>query len=353
MHAQNFFSPPTPETGTTDQESTSTTPNLAQKSKKSSRKNKNSKPPIKHNFPPKIDPLNNLEYLQNLPTSKGYVDVHCHLAASEFDSDRDEVIQAAKNAGVAAVIVVAEGPDCFEKILDLQEKYPDFIFACLGCHPIQGDYCDVEKAKSLTPEYLEKFGRIDFITKNVEKLSGIGEIGLDSTLKYTPNGAADRDLQRAALRTQVQLASTLNLPINLHSRSAGKPLFEVLDKEFPEISGVFHAYAGKPSLIPFMTKKNPKLYFSAGTNRVCVESDNAEKFTQAEKFFKNIPYENVLLETDAPALGPFRGERNEPKNVVLAAESFARSRGLDVGLVKNLTSFNACKLFPKLRRVLY
>ena len=63
---------------------------------------------------------------KNLPTSKGYVDVHCHLAASEFDSDRDEVILAAKNAGVAAVIVVAEGPDCFEKILDLQEKYPDF-----------------------------------------------------------------------------------------------------------------------------------------------------------------------------------------------------------------------------------
>ena len=346
MHGQKVFSTSTPETGTTDQKSTST-------DKISTKKSKQPKQPIKHNYPPKLDPLNNRAYLENLPKSNGFVDVHCHLAASEFDDDREKVIEEAKSAGVAAIIVVAEGPDCYEKILKLQESHPDFIFPCLGCHPIQGDYCDVDKAKSLTPDYLKEFGRLDFIEKNFENLVGIGEIGLDFTMKYTPNGSLDRDLQREALRQQVKLAENLNLPINLHSRSAGKPLFEILDSEFPKISGVFHAYAGKPSLIPYMIKKNPNLYFSAGTNRVCIESDNKEKFTQAEKFFKNIPFENVLLETDSPALGPERGVRNHPKNVVLAAESFARSRGLEIGVVKDLTSFNASKLFPKLKRILY
>ena len=38
---------------------------------------------------------------------------------------------------------------------------------------------------------------------------------LDFTMKYTPNGSLDRDLQREALRQQVKLAENLKLPIKI------------------------------------------------------------------------------------------------------------------------------------------
>ena len=54
-----------------------------------------------------------------------------------------------------------------------------------------------------------------------------------------------------------------------------------------------------------------------------------------------------------PALGPNRGERNEPENLLLAANSVGRVLGINRSQVRNLTSWNACKLFPGLKGVLY
>ena len=288
-------------------------------------------------------PDEELVWIRSLPPSQGFVDVHCHLLAKEFDDDRDDVIKEAITKGIRAIVVVAEGEDEFEKILEWQEKYPRFIFPCLGYHPIQGDYSHAASAHSLTSKYLNS---IDYIEKNVHKLVGIGEIGLDFTPKFTKNGAEDREEQKQALHLQLDIANRLNLPINLHSRSAGRPLFELLKSRDIITPAVFHAFSGKTSQMKEVCRQHKEWYFTFGTNRVADSELN-------QKYARDIPLRHVLLETDAPALGEDRGKRNEPKNLIRAAETLGTRRNLTLDQVKNITSYNAVKLFPKLKSVLF
>jgi len=282
------------------------------------------------------------DWIDSLPDTKGFVDVHCHLIAEEFNHDRDHVIDEAISEGVKAIVVVAEGEEEFQNILSLQEKHPDFIFPCLGYHPVQGDYSNASLASSLTTEWLKSFS---FIEENVDKLVGIGEVGLDFTPKFTKNGAEDREKQKEALKLQADLADKLSLPINLHSRSAGRPLFELLNSRDNITPAVFHAYSGKTSLMKQVCNQNKNWYFTFGTNRI-EESDLNKKYAN------EIPLKHLLLETDAPALGEDRGKRNEPKNLIRAAQVFAARRKLTLNHVKNITSYNAVKLFPKLKSVI-
>lgn len=70
-------------------------------------------------------------------TSMGFVDCHCHLADPQFDEDVDEIVSQAKDNNVKAIIVVPEFFDQFEKVLNICSRYPDFLFPCLGIHPVQ------------------------------------------------------------------------------------------------------------------------------------------------------------------------------------------------------------------------
>lgn len=65
------------------------------------------------------------------------IDCHCHLADKAFIEDVDTVIQRSKNAGVEGIVVVAEFFSDFNNVLELGNKYPGFIYPCLGIHPIQ------------------------------------------------------------------------------------------------------------------------------------------------------------------------------------------------------------------------
>ena len=285
-------------------------------------------------------------FISSLKPTRGLVDCHIHLYADEFKDDLSDVILKANQAGVIAAITVAEGPENFERILELQKQYPEFVFPCLGFHPIQGDYNNAEKAKSLDESYLQQ-NHLDFIADHASKLSAIGEIGLDFTPKFTPNGSEDREKQKIALKKQIDLAQRLNLPINLHSRSAGKPLFDILLKDYPDQAAIFHAYAGKPGLVPIMCQKNENQYFSVGTNRLDISNP------QTPKFIKSIPLKNMLLETDSPALGPIRGERNLPQNLTSVVEVIGNLRGLTVDQVRDITTNNAVRLFPKLAKIAF
>ena len=82
------------------------------------------------------------------------------------------------------------------------------------------------------------------IEEHIEKLVGIGEIGLDFTPKFTKNGDKDRETQKEALNLQIDLADKYDLPINLHSRSAGLPLISLLFSRTKDTPAVFHAYSG-------------------------------------------------------------------------------------------------------------
>ncbi|XP_006884993.1 PREDICTED: putative deoxyribonuclease TATDN3-like, partial [Elephantulus edwardii] len=147
----------------------------------------------------------------------GLVDCHCHLSAPDFDHDLDDVLEKVKEANVVALIAVAEHSGEFEKIMKLSERYSGFILPCLGVHPIQGLQ---EDQRSVTLKDLDD--ALSIIEKYKDQLLVNGEVGLDFSPRFA-NTDEKKEEQRQVLIRQVQLAKRLNLPLNVHSRSAGRP----------------------------------------------------------------------------------------------------------------------------------
>lgn len=60
-----------------------------------------------------------------------------------------------------------------------------------------------------------------------------------------------------------------------------------------------------------------------------------------------VPDDKILIETDSPYLSPepFRGKRNDPRNVEYVAKKIADVKGLDLEEVAEITYNNAKNIF--------
>ncbi|XP_075719422.1 deoxyribonuclease TATDN3 isoform X3 [Rhinoderma darwinii] len=174
--------------------------------------------------------------------TRGVVDCHCHLSAAEFSHDIDSVLVEARAIGVQALVAVAEHSAEFEKVIQLSRRYPGLIFPCLGVHPVQAS--QPEQQRSATLKDLED--ALPLIELYRDELVAIGEVGLD----FTPRIAKTDDQkeeQRQVFIRQIQLAKQLGLPLNVHSRSAGRPTINLLKEQGAE-HVLLHAFDGKPSV---------------------------------------------------------------------------------------------------------
>lgn len=246
--------------------------------------------------------------------------------------DIDVVIGEAKKAGVMAIVGVTEVKAEFDGMLELHKRYPDFIAPCLGIHPVQSLCPD----RSATLQDLE--GVEEFIREHHEKLVAIGEVGLDYTPRFVKTDA-DKAAQREVFSRQIKLALDLDLPLNVHSRSAGRHVIEML-QEHGAKNVLLHAFDGKPSNA--LKGVEAGYFFSI--------PPSIARSPQKEKLVKNVPLSNLLLETDSPALAAEKQTRNEPKNIRISCEAISRIKGVPVQTVYEETTKNALKLFPKLQR---
>ncbi|OWK08655.1 TATDN3 [Cervus elaphus hippelaphus] len=169
----------------------------------------------------------------------GMVDCHCHLSAPDFDHDLDDVLEKAKKDLDVALPII--------------ENYKDQLLA-------------------------------------------IGEVGLDFSPRFAVTDE-QKEEQRQVLIRQVQLAKRLNLPLNVHSRSAGRPTISLLNEQ---------------------------------VSKDC--------FRQVSRLTQCL---FVLFQV-----------RNEPRNISISAEYIAQVKGVSVEEVIDVTTQNALKLFPKLQRLL-
>ncbi|XP_078085942.1 deoxyribonuclease TATDN3-like isoform X4 [Mustelus asterias] len=244
----------------------------------------------------------------------GFIDCHCHLAAPEFLTDIDTVIEQAKKAGLLALVAVAEHSGEFEKLIELSDKYSGFVLPCLGVHPVQGNPPQEQRAATL-------------------------QVGLDFSPRFAST-EAQKNEQRKVFIEQIEIAKRLDLPLNVHSRSAGRPTINLL-KEQGAKKVLLHAFDGKPSVA--MEGVKAGFFFSIPPSIIRSE--------QKQKLVKQLPLEFICLETDSPALGPEKQMRNEPKNISVSCQYIAQVKGLSVENVMEVTTQNACKLFPKLQKL--
>ncbi|XP_025103954.1 putative deoxyribonuclease TATDN3 isoform X2 [Pomacea canaliculata] len=255
--------------------------------------------------------------------------------------DIDDVITKAKQVGVAAVLAVTESVSDFSRVLDLAERYPDFVLPCLGLHPVQPDEhsADPKAQRSVSLKDLEEAEAI--IEQHHEKLAAIGEIGLDFTPRVCKT-SEDRDVQKEVFARQVKMAQRFDLPVNVHSRSAGIHAINLL-KELGASKVLLHAFDGKAASA--QVGVDAGFFFSVPAS-IC-------RSPQKEKLVAKVPISHLMLETDSPALSPTKMERNVPSNIAISWEYVAKIKKLTVPTVKEMTTENAIRLFPKISKFVH
>jgi TatD DNase family protein len=214
-------------------------------------------------------------------------------------------------------VCVSEGLADAQRVLALAAAQP-MIRPCLGLHP---ERADLEEARAL-----EALARAQAAV-----LVGVGEVGLDYWLAQDEAGRA---VQRQVLAIFVALARELDLPLNVHSRSAGHHTIAFL-REQGAVRVLMHAFDGKAS------------HALAGVEAGYVFSvpPSVVRSPQKQKLVRRLPLTHLLLETDSPVLGPTREARNEPANAAVSARAIAEIKGCRVEEVLEATTANARQLF--------
>ena len=247
------------------------------------------------------------------------VDAHAHLCVPEFAEDLPSVLEAAHAAGVMRVLAVGEDLEDARRNLELADRFPQ-VRACAGLYPTVLDEAAAE-------------AMVAFIHGHRTSLVGIGEVGLDYWVVKEDDA---RKMQRRILARFVALSNELDLPLNVHSRSAGRARIDLL-REHGARRVLLHAFDGKASSAQAGLAAG--YYFSIPPSVVRSE--------QKQKLVRALPLERLLVETDSPDLGPDRTQRNEPKNVALACRAIADLKRLPVEEVARATTANARILFPR------
>jgi len=244
-------------------------------------------------------------------------DTHAHLCDPAFDPDLDQVLDRAKTAGVATIVAVGENMEDAEKNLTLAARHP-MIRAAAGLYPT---HLNMELAGKMR----------EFIRSNRNRLAAIGEVGLDYwIIREEP----DLEIQREIFRSFIDLSLELNLPLNVHSRSAGRHTVAML-LEGRARRVQMHAFDGKASAaIPAV---EAGFFFSIPPSIVRSE--------QKQKLVKRLPLRSLLIETDSPVLGPTARDRNEPANAVLAVKAIAELKGVDENEVIEAVKGNFRRLY--------
>ncbi|MGQ9759435.1 MAG: TatD family hydrolase [Candidatus Methanomethylicaceae archaeon] len=243
------------------------------------------------------------------------IDVHAHLTDTCFQ-DLHDVLERAKRAGIRHVVMSITDPLEIARAKGIMAIAPGFVSLTIGFDP--------------TVLSEEKFHQFESL---VEKggIVGIGEVGLDH---FYIRDHKERELQEGFFRRSIRLALEKNLPIVVHSRSAGRAALQVLYSEGIK-KVLMHAFDGRSGDAKKAAENG--FYFSIPTSVVYS--------LQKQKLVRNLPIEALMLETDSPVLSPIRGNRNEPANLIHALQKVAEIKGLAEEEVEKITTENAKNFF--------
>jgi TatD DNase family protein len=249
-------------------------------------------------------------------------DSHTHLYLEEFSEDRGAAIERALQNDVRGMIIPNVDSTSIEPMLQLCRRYPHHCFPCIGLHP-ESVNKDFHAGLEIIEQSLEK-----------EKFVAIGEIGIDL---YWDKTYINEQIE--AFKLQLLLAKKHTLPVIIHSRNALNEIIQILnEKTFSDIKAVFHCFPGSLEQALYLVKKG----YLLGIGGVVTYKNSG-----LAKIAKEIPLENILLETDAPYLPPvpYRGKRNESAYIRVIAEFIAGLRNCPIEEIADATTAAATSFF--------
>ncbi|MDL2255836.1 TatD family hydrolase [Parabacteroides sp. OttesenSCG-928-K15] len=258
----------------------------------------------------------------------GLIDTHCHLYLEEFDSDREELIEKAKESGIEALLLPNVDTETIDRMMELTEKHPGFAYPMMGLHPtsVDGQYAG---ALATIERWLHKY-----------PYCAIGEIGIDlywdkSWLKQ----------QKVVFEEQLRWSIDRQLPVAIHTRDAFAEVFDSIHKVGAEkLTGVFHSFSGNREELEEIRRMKG---FRIGINGVVTFKNSG-----LDNVIAHASLADIVLETDAPYLSPvpYRGRRNEPAYIWETAAKVASVYGVTVEKVVEETQKNARELFRNINK---
>ena len=260
-----------------------------------------------------------------------FVDSHAHLDGRQFDTDRQQVIDRALEAGVQTIVAIGngDGPTDVDCGIKVAERY-DFMYATLGIHP--------HEAKLADEAAYENMARL---AKN-PKVIAWGEIGLDYFYDHSP-----RDVQQQVFLRQMELARAAKLPIVIHCRPSNNSndafadcLRMIREHWTPSgLGGILHCFTGTWTEARQALDMGFMISFAGN-----VSFPKAQNIRDAAA---QVPLDRMLIETDCPYLAPvpYRGKRNEPAFVAETARHLGELRGVAADEIGRETSRNFYRFF--------
>ncbi len=256
-----------------------------------------------------------------------YADTHCHLDMSQFEEDREQVLERARQAKVTCMLTLGSDLESCPKAVEMATQYASYgVYAAVGIHP--------HDAREIYPEIPES---LRVLARN-PRVIAIGETGLDYYYDHSP-----RQIQQAMFRDQILWAREVDKPVVVHVRDAYEDALAILEEHFaPSQRGILHCFSGTP--------EDAKRVLDLGMHISLGGPLTWKKNEELRQLAATLPPERLLCETDSPYLAPSpkRGKRNEPAHVRYVYTKMAEVLGCSEEDLMRQVIQNLKDLFPSL-----
>ncbi len=256
------------------------------------------------------------------------IDIGCNLTHDSFDHDREEVIEAAHQAGVVQIIITGASAEGSLQAVKLARARPQQLFATAGVHPHRASDYDAE-----TDTLLRQLAA-------QQEIVAVGEAGLDYFRDFSP-----RDTQRTCFEHQIQIAIDSGLPLFLHQRDAHDDFITLLSGYRDRLNEVVvHCFTGSRGELHEYLDLDCHIGI---TGWICDE----RRGTHMKEFMRDIPFDRLMIETDSPYLKPrnlrpkVKSHRNEPRWLPWILGTLAACRDEHPHALAEATTRNARTFF--------
>ena len=259
------------------------------------------------------------------------IDTHSHLYAEEFDLDRAEALQRAREAGVVKLLLPAIDSESHERMLALAEAESQMCHPMMGLHPT---------SVNDNPRWREELALVERYFDNPPegiRFCAVGEIGLD--YYWSQDFVAE---QREAFIEQCRLAARLDLPVAIHTRAAWDDMCDILEAETSHakesggcLRGVLHAFSEDAATYERLRACGDFVFGIGGVVTF--------KKSSVAVAVEQMALEDIVLETDCPYLAPhpYRGKLNHSGYLEYTVATLADIWGVSPELASKITAENA------------
>ncbi|KAJ3333630.1 hypothetical protein HDU76_005859 [Blyttiomyces sp. JEL0837] len=340
--------------------------------------------------------VNHHNALNTLPTTiptNPRAGLACILLTPENLEECQLVIDFANKIKLSFAFSSSESSTTATTIPPSLRSPPIRLLPCAGLHPVQKDPVTGNPI-SATLKDLPPI--LSFIESRASEIVAVGEIGLDfspwvlkgsveSSKRKWEEWKKRRDrigngeehegenddeepkieteesvkaMQIQVLTAQANLAATLGLPINVHSRNAGHHAIKVLSEVF------LPSDTSNSDRKPVSILTRTLLHAFDGASKHAVRASTLGAYLSVpgsirrdpstQKWVQAVPLSNLVLESDSPALAVLPGEGpGKPRvgwpgeSVLVSCQEIARLKGVSVEEVARITFENSVKLFGK------